>query len=275
MANKLPYQIAFLGFGNMAKAIAQSLVNSGLVTTQQIVVTSPSLSCGTKYTAFSVANTNRDAALFANAPHGVIILAVKPVMIPKVLLEIGSVITANTLLISIAAGTTLDSLAALLQHRAVSIVRAMPNIALLVGEGMTGLCANKWVNPQQLALTKAIFASSGEVLLCQQEAELNAVTAISGSGPAYFFYIQQIMIQHAMQVWQLPAEQALTLVSKTMLGAATMTTSTEQSLEELIAQVASKGGTTEAALQALRAGDLARVIASGLNAAFEKAQSIT
>lgn len=175
----------------------------------------------------------------------VVILAVKPQDFSELSAELKKVLGKDTLLISIMAGVSIASLQKKLAHDCV--IRAMPNSPVEMGLGITAYCLSAGLNEVQARRAESLLATTGKTLLLKNEELMDAVTAISGSGPAYFFYFAQQMIEAALQMGFDEATASL-LVKQTMLGSYHLMNSAGKPLPQLIKAVASKGGTTEAAL---------------------------
>ena len=262
-------KLGFIGAGNMNKAILGGLVEHGFES-RQIIVSNPSEA---KLKALQVdygINTSTDnqaACQFAD----IVILGVKPNLINKVCQEISAHIE-HTLIISIAAGiTTIQIRDALEGHH--QIVRAMPNTPCLYGQGMVGLYANDSVNHEQRDYSTNIFSQIAQIAWFDNEENMDLVTAISGSGPAYFFYIAEAMIQ-AAESQGMKSEQAKLLVTETIAGAATMLQKSASSATELRRAVTSPGGTTAAALSVLQAKQMDQILAAAIQAAERRGKEL-
>lgn len=262
-------KLGMIGFGKMGEILAKAATNVFLV--DHITVSSPRLLQGIKQTVFPVAESNYAAAKNANF----VLLATKPELIPKVCEEIASAINHHTVIISIAAGVTIQTILHHIGKPDIPVVRAMPNTPLLINCGITPFFANQFVTSDQKQKITHLFQSAGDVIELSDEQQLDSATALSGSGPAYFFYIQEIMIDHAINVFGLTPKDAHQLVTKTMLGAAQLTTNSQLSLGAQRAQVTSPNGTTAAAIARFDELNLKQVITEGLNAALKRAQELS
>jgi len=230
-------KLAFMGAGNMAQAIIGGLIENGF-NASDIWAADPMESQLTELNSRGV-NTTTDN-LYAASNADVIIISVKPDIVESLAKEVAS-ITSDKLFISVAAGTTTRSLTSWLENPAV--VRCMPNTPSLVRKGMTGLYASNSVNKEQRQTANSILSAIGETLWFDEESSLDAVTAISGSGPAYFFYIMEVM-QLAAEAEGLSLNASRQLVLQTALGAAEMAMQSSDSAGELRKKVTSPGGTT-------------------------------
>ena len=260
--------IAFIGAGNMASSIVGGLVDSGHPP-GRIRAADPfpeSLEKLAAVAPVSICADNREAADGAD----VIILAVKPQVMADALESIAPGLSGgDPLVISIAAGVTIASMEARLGP-AVAIVRCMPNTPALLGCGASGLFANRRVSAAQRAHAEAVLAAVGICSWVETEAQLDAVTALSGSGPAYFFLFMEAMIEAGTQLG-LDPETSRRLTLQTALGAARMGLENDLELSELRRRVTSPGGTTERALQSFQRDELPEIVDRAMRAAAGRA----
>ena len=253
--------IAFIGGGNMASAIAGGLLSHGLTPRQLLVVepfaaTREALKAGHGIDALPAADERLAAA-------SLIIWAVKPQVFAEAAQPVAP-FTRQALHLSVAAGIPTDAIARWLGTE--RIVRAMPNTPALVGLGMTGLFARAGTQADDRRQVERVLAGTGQTLWVTEETQLDAVTALSGSGPAYVFYFLEAMAQ-AGQDMGLPAEQALQLALGTFVGAATLAQRSPEAPATLRERVTSKGGTTFAALESLRGSQVAEHFITAMKAA--------
>lgn len=197
-----------------------------------------------------------------------IILAVKPQIMPQVLASLKGAVQPQQLLISVAAGITIDYLQQQ-TNTDQAVVRSMPNTPALIGAGITGLCASSQVSETQKTLTEQILGAVGATLWLQDEALMNAVTAVSGSGPAYFFLLVEALSAAGVNQG-LPAVQAAQLALHTGVGALRMALETGDDPAELRRRVTSPGGTTAAALNVLETGGLRELMQQAVQAATQR-----
>lgn len=233
--------ITFIGAGNMASSIIGGLIAKGYEASS-ITASDPYDASLTKLKEIAAVNTTSDNnQAIANAD--IVVLAVKPQTMKSVLQGIAAAAqTKKPLIISIAAGITSDSIDQWLGDN-MSIVRCMPNTPSLVQTGATALHANSLVNEQQRQHADNILAAVGTVLWVEKESALDAVTAVSGSGPAYYFLVMEAM-QAAGEALGLSSEQAKQLTLQTALGAAKIAQASDVDAAELRQRVCSPGGTT-------------------------------
>ena len=234
-------QIAFIGGGNMASAILGGLLRQGM-RAEQVLVVDPSAEVATRLQGLGVTVLPQAGPELARAE--LVIWAVKPQVFAQAA-HAAAPHVGQALHLSVAAGITSDSIAAWLDCQ--RIVRAMPNTPALVGLGQTGLFARASVTPADRELVEQVLASTGQCTWVQAEPLLDAVTALSGSGPAYFFYFIESMVR-AGTAMGLTEAQAKKLAVGTMAGAAELARTSTDSPSVLREKVTSKGGTTYAAL---------------------------
>jgi pyrroline-5-carboxylate reductase len=263
--------VGFIGAGNMAEAIVRGLVARGVVPAAQVTVSDPSEARRTLLAeGFGVRATASNEEVVANAR--IIVLAVKPQMMAQALGPVAAAFRADHLVISIAAGLRTETLDALCA-RVPAIVRVMPNTPALVGQGVSALCAGPRAGASHLALAETLFSTVGTTVQVE-EGMMDAVTAVSGSGPAYVFYWMEAMLKAAGDLGFSPV-QARQLVYETLAGAAALATASTEPPEVLRAKVTSKGGTTEAAINHLEAARVRDLLAGAVMAAAERSRALS
>ncbi len=260
-------KITFIGAGNMAYSLIGGLIENG-VAAKQITAIDPNTEQLSKLEdAFGI-NTLQNANESLTSSDCVV-LAVKPQIMRTVLEQYeGFFNTDKTVFISIAAGITSESLQKWLKPTA-AIIRCMPNTPSLVQTGATVLFANSHTSDEQKQLANNILSAVGSCSWVNDENDLHAVTATSGSGPAYFFLLMEHM-QAAAESLGLESEQAKELIIQTALGAAKMAQASENDLSTLRQNVTSKGGTTAAALEQFAVNDLDAIVKKALTAANDR-----
>jgi pyrroline-5-carboxylate reductase len=262
----LPHNMAFIGGGNMASAIIGGLLAAGMQPEQIQVVEPWAEARAALQTRYGI--TAQASASPALQQAQVVVWAVKPQTLREAA-EQTRPHTPDALHLSVAAGIRTDSLARWLGSE--RIVRTMPNTPALVGLGMTGLFARAAVTPPERALATAILASTGQCLWVDDEAQLDVVTALSGSGPAYVFYFLEAMARAGTDMGLTPA-QAHQLAVGTFVGAATLAQRSEDPPAVLRERVTSKGGTTYAALTSMEHDQVAPHFERAMHAARHRAQ---
>jgi pyrroline-5-carboxylate reductase len=259
--------IGFIGGGNMAQAIVGGLLRAGHPPAQ-IAVAEPAEPARARLTALGavrIASDNSEVGRSAD----VLVLAVKPQVMPAVLAELARLERPNTqLVLSVAAGVTLATLAGSLGER-VAAVRIMPNQPALVGEGMAVLVAGGHVGALQREQAFRVATATGRAVWIDDESLMDAVTAVSGSGPAYFYLLIEMMESAAVSLG-LERELARTLVRQTALGAARMAAEPTFDVAALRAGVTSPGGTTAAALEVLERAGVRETFERALRAARDR-----
>ena len=255
-------RIAFIGAGNMAASLIGGLLAQG-IPASHIRASDPGAEQRAKIAAEHGIELFADNAQ-AIADADVIVLATKPQVLKDVCLALAPSLRAEQLLVSIAAGISCASLGNWLGPR--PIVRCMPNTPALLRQGVSGLYANAQVSPAQRAQAEQLLSAVGLALWLEQEQQIDAVTAVSGSGPAYFFLLIEAMTAAGEQLG-LPREIAAQLTLQTALGAANMATRSDVDAAELRRRVTSPNGTTEAAIKTFQAGGFEQLVADALRAA--------
>lgn len=265
---QLAPHIAFVGAGNMAASMVGGLVESGHPA-HRISAADPfadSLERLRAIAPIAVFNDNTAAVTGAD----IVILAVKPQVMARATDSIAAAVqTHRSLVISIAAGVTIASMQSRLGPQA-AIVRCMPNTPALLGCGASGLFANDHCSAQQREFAQRVLAAVGITCWVDKEQELDAITALSGSGPAYFFLLMEAMIDAGMELG-LNRETATQLTLQTGLGSARMALESEFDIVELRRRVTSPGGTTERAVQSFESQRLRAIVANAMQAANARA----
>jgi len=274
MQTTLP-AISILGAGSMGGAILSGLVQPDVTVEGGIRVTNRTEAKAVLLrsdTVLSYATDNNTAAnLAAVAGARIVLVAVKPQMVPDLLREIGSALDPGTVVISVAAGVTVATIESILPE-SVSVLRAMPNTPAIVGRGVTGLSAGTRSSATDLALASALFGTVGDVVVVPEE-KIDALSTISGSGPAYVFYLIEELTRTAVDLGFSDSEAA-TMVNGTFLGAAELLVSSRQSPQELRRQVTSPKGTTERAIAELEKGELKALFDRATAAALARAKEL-
>jgi pyrroline-5-carboxylate reductase len=263
-------QLGFVGAGNMARAIGAGLVRSRAAYGLAASDTDPGQK--ERFRAETGGTAMPDNLSLVEQSE-VILLAVKPQVMAEVLAEIAPAIRSSHLVISIAAGIPLATLSRAL-GAATRTVRVMPNMPALIGKGMSVLVGGARATREDLVTTEKLFAGIGEVVVIGDEALMDAVTAVSGSGPGFLFAFAESLIDAAQDAG-LSAELAVTLVEQTLYGAATLLRQTPEPAAKLRAMVSSPGGTTLAGLDALAAGHFAETIRSAIRAATRRSRELS
>ena len=257
--------IAFIGAGNMASSLIGGLLAKGL-DAAQIRASDPGADTRAKVAAehgIEVFADNAQAVVNAD----VIVIAVKPQAMKAVCQDLRPHLKPHQLLVSIAAGITCTSLLNWLGEQ--PLVRCMPNTPALLGKGVSGLYATAAVTSEQRQQADELLSAVGLVVWVDQEAQIDAVTAVSGSGPAYFFLLIEAMTDAGVKLG-LPREVAEQLAQQTALGAAHMAVGSDVDAAELRRRVTSPAGTTEAAIKSFQASGFEAMVEKALSAAAHR-----
>jgi pyrroline-5-carboxylate reductase len=263
-------KIAFLGGGKMAEAILASLLTSRTVSPSACFISDISeerLRLLKKRFGVNTYKNNVDAVL----PAKVVFLAVKPQQLDELLEEIKDSVTDEHIIVSIAAGKTLSYFSEKLGRG--KLVRVMPNMGCMVGEAMSAICADESVSPRDVAEVERLLQAAGKTLQLTED-KFDAVTALSGSGPAFFAYVLDSMVSGAIAEG-LDRDQALLLAEQTMLGTARLLLDNKVDPADLIRDVASARGTTAEGLNELEASDLRLVLQKTIAAAARRSRELS
>jgi len=260
--------IGFIGGGNMAHAIIGGLLNAGH-RGDRLYVSDPDAACLARISELhtDIATGADNAVTLERAD--ILVLAVKPQLIEAVLRPLsGAARPVDQLAISIAAGVTLETLCALLAPTR-AVVRIMPNQPALVGAGMSVLAATDATTSRQRELAGYVAGATGQAAWIEDECLMDAVTAVSGSGPAYFYLLMEL-IESAARDMGLPAELARMLTRQTAYGAGRVAVESDLELATLRESVTSKGGTTAAALTSFDNDGIRAIVERALQAAHDR-----
>ena len=260
--------VAFIGGGNMASAIIGGLIDQGMAPSALLVVEPFEQARAQLKKQFGLQAS--EAATDALKSCRTVVWAVKPQTFKEAAAPVAA-FTRDALHLSVAAGIRSDSVGRWLG--AARVARAMPNTPALVGKGMTGLYAGPAVGPADRADVEALLGPTGDLLWFEREEQLDAVTALSGSGPAYVFYFLEAMVKAGTQMG-LSESQARQLAVATFSGASALASSSGDSLETMRQRVTSKGGTTYAAITAMDEGGVQAAFVKAMEAARRRADEM-
>ena len=262
--------IGFIGAGNMAEAMIRGLVKGGHIAADRVIASGPRRErldeLKAKY-AIVVTSANADVASAAN----LVVLSVKPQIMDKVLREIGEHLKPGTLVVSIAAGIDTATIEAAIPDT-MRVVRAMPNTPALVGAGATAISAGKLASETDLATCRALFDAVG-ITVTLDESHLDAVTGLSGSGPAYIFLILEALADAGVKVG-LSRRNAQRLAAQTVMGSAKLLLDTDEHPGKLKDMVTSPGGTAIAGLHTLEEGGLRTTLINAVETATKRAREL-
>ncbi len=265
------FELGFIGAGNMAEGIARALVRSGVFPGDRLIASDPADARRAVFEKLGVTTTddNRRVATESAA----LILAVKPQAFAAVAAELRGAIGTDAPVISIMAGVSTATIATELGEASLRVVRVMPNLPILVGAGVAALCGGKHARAQDVALARRIFDAGGATVIMEDESQIDAVTAVSGSGPAYFYAFVEAIVAGGVAAGLREAD-ALTLARNTCLGAARMMLETDDPPATLRRKVTSPGGTTQRALETMAAGGVHETIKRAVVAAAERSREL-
>lgn len=268
--------IAILGAGSMGRAILSGLLAPTVDVSGGIRVTNRSAARAAEFDdveAVSAWATDDDPEANRRAVAGasIVLVAVKPPMVPALLDEIADALEPGAIVVSVAAGVTVATFEQRLPE-AVAVLRSMPNTPAIVGSAVTGLSAGTRSTADQLALVRRVFETVGEVVVVPED-KLDALSTISGSGPAYVFFLIEQLTAVAVQKGFTPEEAAL-LVNGTFLGASQLLAASDSTPAELRRQVTSPKGTTERAVAVLQDGGVDELFARATDAALARAREL-
>ncbi|WLW66546.1 pyrroline-5-carboxylate reductase [Psychrobacter sp. van23A] len=265
-------KISFIGGGNMAQALISGLISCG-VKPSLITVADPSSEAREQLAAKGLNTVDPTAdAKAAVIGADIVVLAVKPQVMKAVVSGFADVLDTQ-LVISVAAGLSTELLLNMLGGYS-NIVRAMPNTPAMIQMGATGLYGTDDISAEQKQLATAVMEASGLVMWVDNEEHMHAVTAVSGSAPAYMFYFIEAMVDGGVALG-LDKEQASALAMQTMLGAAKMALGSEDAPSELRRKVTSPNGTTQAAIESMQANDISRQIVEAMQACADRSQALS
>jgi pyrroline-5-carboxylate reductase len=262
--------IGVIGAGNMAEALIRGLVKGGHVAADRIVASGPRkerLAALARDYAIRTTTDNREVARAAD----LLVLAVKPQILDKVLREVGDKLQPATLLVSIAAGVDTETIEDAVTD-GVRVVRAMPNTPALVGAGATAVAPGKHAGEADLATARALFDAVG-ITVVLDETHLDAVTGLSGSGPAYIFLILEALADAGVKVG-LSRRDAQRLAAQTVMGSAKLLLDTDEHPGKLKDMVTSPGGTAIAGLHTLEEGGLRTTLINAVETATKRAREL-
>jgi len=243
------YEIGVIGAGNAAEGIVHGILRNTVLFDDRIIASDPSEARRQVFAnRFHIAVTDDNRGLAQDSY--IVILAVKPQQFAEVCRGIEDLVNEQHLVVSIMAGVSTTSIEGAFPNRRVRVVRAMPNLPVHVGAGMTGICKGRHAEDVDLLRAQRIFEAGGRCIVIEDEAQMDAVTAVSGSGPAYFYYFVEALTEAGVRAG-LTRRQSDILAKQACLGAARMMLETAEPPSSLREKVTSPGGTTQAALESM------------------------
>lgn len=263
-------RIAFIGSGQIAEAMIRGLMSRDMVTPDHVCASGPRPERAADLRErFGINVTTENCEAARNAD--IVVLSIKPQVLPHVERELRGVIGDKALVLSVIAGARLNSIARGLDHRA--LVRSMPNTPARIGQGITVWTATSAVTAEQLEQAKAILRALGDEVYVEDEGYLDMATALSGTGPAYFFLVMEALIDAGVHLG-FSRHVSQRLVTQTMLGSVEFAQQSGKHPAELRNQVTSPGGTTAEALYQLEKGGLRTVLSRAVFAAYQKSKHL-
>ena len=263
-------KILIIGSGNMGKTYARSVLASRIITEQDLYVLEKSHEQAAALTEIKSGHVFNKAGQFV-AESDIVILAVKPQDFPSLAEQVKPFIKDSQLVLSIMAGIKIQSI--IRQLGITRVVRCMPNLPAQIGMGMTVFTSSQGIDKKELFTVQNLINTTGKSVYVEDEDMIDAATAISGSGPAYVYYFMEAMIQTAVKMG-FSASEAELLVNQTFMGSVHLHNQNEFTCNEWIKKVASRGGTTEAALKVFDQFTLDQKIGAGLTAALDRAREL-
>ena len=268
----MPHELGIIGAGNMAEAIARSVTASGVIAKEQIVAADVSPARREVFASqigVKAVEKNEEAVRGAR----MVLLSVKPQQMKDVLGGIASALSGDALIVSIAAGISSSFIEKNLGGgKTWRVIRAMPNTPMLMGKGMVALARGRSASDSDLAAARKIF-EAGATVLELEESKMDAVTAMSGSGPAYFFYLVEQMVKAGLTLGLSEAE-AQVLARQTCIGAAAMLEGSTENPQQLRKKVTSPGGTTQAAIESMESRQVAEALVAAIRRAAERSREL-
>ncbi len=259
------YDLGFIGAGNMAEAIVRAAINQNIVSASRMLACDPSAQRRDMFASLGLATTDDITQVVSGAQS--IMLAVKPQTLPEIGEALAGIDVGEQIVISIMAGIGSQKIADASHCEKLRVVRVMPNTPLMAGAGMAGIALGAQAQPGDEALAMQLFGAAGQAILVD-EAMIDAVTAVSGSGPAYLFYLAEAMERAAGELGL--GEHARLLVAQTLLGSAKLLLESTDTPAELRRKVTSPGGTTEAAIKHMQSRNLIDTVTEAIHAAQQR-----
>jgi len=263
-------KIAFIGVGNMGATYARGFIRSKIIDKESLLLIEKDEARRAKLEEENIGKVHGKIDTLLS-DYDIVFIAVKPQVFKSIAPLLKPVLKKKQLVISIMAGIKIKSLREFLDHD--NIVRAMPNTPAQLGFGITGF-SGKSLSAKTISQVDTLLETTGKSIFMKEEEQLDAVTAISGSGPAYFFYFIKHIIEAGISMGLEPHIASM-LANETMLGSFQMLSNTSLSAEELITGVTSKKGTTEAALKSFEKSEIGKNIIKGLKAAEARAKELS
>jgi len=266
------YEIGVIGAGNAAEGIVHGILRNTVLFDDRIIASDPAEARRKVFAdRFHIAVTDDNRRLVENS--SILILAVKPQHFVDVCKGIADLVREDHLIVSIMAGVSTKSIEGQFPHVQAHVVRTMPNLPIHVGAGMAGICRGRYAEEVDLLRAQRIFDAGGRSIVIEDEVLMDAVTAVSGSGPAYFYFFVEALTAAGVEAGLTP-QQADILAKQACLGAARMMLESGDSPTVLREKVMSPGGTTEAAMASMAQNNVFEHLKSGFLAAWKRSQAL-
>lgn len=266
------YEIGIIGAGNAAEGIIQGVLRNSILLEDRIIASDPEPQRRRVFAdRFRVETTDDNRRAVQDSY--ILMLAVKPQVHREVIAGFADLVREQHVLVSIMAGVSTASLENCFPNIKARVVRVMPNLASHVGAGMAGVCPGRWASEADLLRVQRIFDAGGKSVHIADEALMDAVTAVSGTGPAYYYFFTEAIVEAAKRIG-LSRHYADLLARQTALGAARMMLETGEEPAQLRAKVTSPGGTTAAAMKTLGDRQVFEHIVAAVTAAFERSREL-
>lgn len=266
------YEIGVIGAGNAAEGIIRGVLRNSVLLEDRIIAADPEPARRQVFAErFHVATTDDNRYVVQEST--ILLLAVKPQIWREVVREVGDLVREDHLVVSIMAGVSTRALEGALPHIRARVVRAMPNLASHVGAGMAGVHAGRHAREADLLRAQRIFDAGGKSVPIEDEGLMDAITAVSGTGPAYYYFFTEAIMEAARRIGLSP-QYANLLAKQTALGAARMLLESGEPPDVLRAKVTSPNGTTAAAMATLRERDVFESIVAAVEAAFRRSREL-
>lgn len=264
------YKIGFIGAGKMASAIIKGLIRTEFLKPENIIASQVEENIEEKSKILGIRVINDNLEVAKNSE--IVFIATKPNQVKDVLAEISKEISTDKLVVSIAAGVTTEKLENNLPEKT-RVIRVMPNTPALVGEGMSGMVGGKYAKKEDLDYIKKLLSTIGKCIIVDNESQIDIVTAISGSGPAFYYKVIN-EIARAGEKLGLDYEKSLMLSIQTAIGSAKMALNREISMEELISNVATKGGCTRVGVDCMDDNNTEKLFFDVIQSTTQKAHEL-
>ncbi|MEK6676914.1 MAG: pyrroline-5-carboxylate reductase [Planctomycetota bacterium] len=266
------YEIGVIGAGNAAEGIVHGILRNTILFSDRMIASDPNEARRQLFaTRFNVAVTSDNRHLVAESD--IVVLAIKPQQFAEVCQSVSDLIREDQLVVSIMAGVWTKTIERQFSNVKARVVRAMPNLPIHVGAGMAGVCKGTYAEPVDLLRAQRIFDAGGRSIVIEDETQMDAITAVSGSGPAYFYYFVEALTAAAERLGLSPQESGI-LAKQTCLGAARMMVESGEAPQSLRAKVTSPGGTTQAAITSMTNDRVFDHIVDAVIAAQKRSQEL-